>query len=135
MDGNPFDHVTEQLHRADQLPMLLAAAYVGLELADLTTQALTEQNHTDGFSAYVTAQFEAAEARDALSRAPSLTRPNTPPPAGRTTSPDIAASVAALAMVLAQILTAAAERSTDVADKLACLNAALHVGRLHEALR
>jgi hypothetical protein len=135
MDGNPFDNVTEQLQRADQLPLLLAAAYVGLELADLTTQALTEQNQTDGFAAYATAQFEAAEARDALSRAPSLTRPNVTPPAVRTTSPDIAASVAALAMVLAQTLTAVAERSTDMADKLACLDAALHVGRLHEALR
>jgi hypothetical protein len=135
MNDNTFDNVTDQLHRADQLPILLAAAYVGLELAELTTQALTEQNHTESFPAYATAQFEAAEARDALSRAPSLTRPNQPPQAGRATSTDIAASVAALAMLLAQALTAAAERSTDVADKLACLDAALHVGRLHEALR
>lgn len=133
--NDPFTHVTEKIQTADRLPVLLDAALVGLELAGLTTQALTEQEHADALPAYVTAQYEAAEARDALTRAPSLTRPPAPTPAGQATHQDIAGSVAALAQVLTQALIAAAEQTTDTADKIACLDAAIHVGRLHEALR
>jgi hypothetical protein len=132
---DPFVHITQKIQSADRLPVLLSAAFVGLELADLTAQTLTEQTPAGSFPAYVTAQFEAAEARDALSRAPSLTRPSVSPPTARATTQDIAASVATLAKVLTQALIAAAETTTDPADKIACLDAALHVGRLHEALR
>jgi hypothetical protein len=132
---DPFVHITQKIQSADRLPVLLSAAFVGLELADLTAQTLTEQTPAGSFPAYVTAQFEAAEARDALSRAPSLTRTSASPPTTRATTQDIAASVATLAKVLTQALIAAAETTTDPADKIACLDAALHVGRLHEALR
>jgi hypothetical protein len=132
---NPFTQVAWQIRAADQLPALLAAAFVGLELADLTTEALAEQDPDEGFPAYLTARVEAAEARDALSRAPSLTWPAVRAPQGRITVDDIVGSLATLAMLLAQALVTAAERSSDPADRIACLDAALHAGRLHEALR
>ena len=133
--NNPFAQVAHQIEQADQLPVLLAAALVGLELADLTTEALTELCAHDEVPGYLTAQAEVAEARDALVRAPSLDWPETTLTHTPVTTDDVAASIAAMALVLSRALVTAAERSTDPADRIACLQAALHTGRLHEALR
>jgi hypothetical protein len=53
--NNPFTSITEQVQAADRLPTLLSAVYVGLELADLTTHALTEDGPAEHFPAYMTA--------------------------------------------------------------------------------
>lgn len=133
---NPFDDVTQRLGKAGgKLPILLAAAYTGLELATSTTNALTDTCPDNEVPAYLTALNEAAQARDALAQAPSLVPIDRALPEPPTTGQDVADQVAAMAMALAQALVAAAEHSTDQADKIACLQAALHTGRLHEALR
>jgi hypothetical protein len=85
--------------------------------------------------ASLTALTEAAQARDALAQAPSLTPPGHPfIPASRT-SAEVTDSIATMALALTQVLVAAAENSANESDKVACLAAALHTGRLHEALR
>lgn len=131
-----LNEATKRLREPGQaLPVLLTAAYVGLELATSAVRALSDTCAEQELDAVLMALTEAAEARDALGTAPSLIHPEQafrPQPIDEHA---LASSLATLAMTLCQVLVIAAERSTDPADKAACLNAILHAGRLHEALR
>ncbi|WP_165975565.1 hypothetical protein [Actinomadura rubrisoli] len=47
----------------------------------------------------------------------------------------LAESIAALVMIVAEAVLNAASKTTDPADRVACLKAVHHAGRLHAALR
>ncbi|TDD84313.1 hypothetical protein [Actinomadura rubrisoli] len=86
----------------------------------------------DGFIAWGMAEGEATQAHQALRQAPSL---QTSVPADYTATNVTADALFDLARKISQSLVRAAELAGDPDDKLACLQAALHAGRLSEALR
>ncbi|MBT2207729.1 hypothetical protein [Actinomadura sp. NEAU-AAG7] len=86
----------------------------------------------DGFITWGMAEGEAIQAHQALRQAPSL----------RATLPTdydgvnaIADALFELASKISQNLVRAAELAGDPDDKMACLQAALHAGRLRDTLR
>ncbi|WP_067481619.1 hypothetical protein [Actinomadura hibisca] len=112
-------YATDRLNTATSTPELLAAAFDGLELVERAATALTARTPR-----YTTALSEASEAWWALSMAPSLNGPAD----ARTEA------LATFALTLAQSLVAATARITDPGDRVACLQAARHLGRVHSAL-
>ncbi|NDU73843.1 hypothetical protein GWI34_14520 [Actinomadura sp. DSM 109109] len=49
--------------------------------------------------------------------------------------PELAQSIAALVMVVAQAILNVASKTTDPADRVACLRAAHHAGNVHAAMK
>ncbi|TDC73849.1 hypothetical protein [Actinomadura sp. 7K507] len=86
----------------------------------------------DGFIAWGMAEGEATQAHQALRQAPSL---HTIAPTDYTAVNATADALFELARKISQSLVRAAELASDPDDKMACLQAALHAGRLREALR
>lgn len=86
----------------------------------------------DGFIAWGMAEGEAVQAHQALRTAPSL---RATPPTDHTELNATADALFSLASKVSQDLVRAAELAGDPDDKMACLQAALHAGRLRDALR
>ncbi|GAA4238112.1 hypothetical protein GCM10022254_52710 [Actinomadura meridiana] len=124
-----FDYVTQQIRTADSLPSLLAAAFMGLELIERATTVLAQTGPED---AYQSALAEATDAWWALADAPTLAWPE------RSLTNDelqeFAASVGALVLVVAEAILNVASKTTEPADRVACLRAAHHAGNVHAAM-
>lgn len=86
----------------------------------------------DGFIAWGMAEGEAIQAHQALRQAPSL---RATVPANYDAVNATAGALFELSRKISQSLVRAAELASDPDDKMACLQAALHAGRLHDALR
>ncbi|GAA4238106.1 hypothetical protein GCM10022254_52690 [Actinomadura meridiana] len=86
----------------------------------------------DGFIAWGMAEGEAVQAHQALRRAPTLRTAITTGYDAVNATADV---LFALAGNISQSLVRAAELANDPDDKSACLQAALHSGRLRDALR
>ncbi|MVZ99063.1 hypothetical protein F8568_001400 [Actinomadura sp. LD22] len=110
---------------------LLATALNDLAHAERVITAFAAQQ-PDGYIAWGMAEGEATQAHRALRQAPSL---QTAAPADQDTADATADALFELAGKVSQSLVRAAELASHPDDKMACLQAALHAGRLREALR
>ncbi|MFA1551740.1 hypothetical protein [Actinomadura chokoriensis] len=125
-----FDYASQQIKTADSLPALLAAAFMGLELIERTTTVLAQSAQED---AHQTALAEAIDAWWALAEAPSLAWPE-----GSMSDADVqefTEAISALVMVVAEAILNVASKTTEPADRVACLRAAHHVGNVHAAMK
>jgi hypothetical protein len=86
----------------------------------------------DGFIAWGMAEGEAVQAHQALRQAPSS---QATPPTDHTELDATADALFHLATTISKNLVRAAELAADPDDKMACLQAALHAGRLRDTLR
>ncbi|GLZ15626.1 hypothetical protein Acsp04_58610 [Actinomadura sp. NBRC 104425] len=123
-----FQHVTEHIKAADSIPALTITATFGLTLIEHTVPLLANARG----DALRTALAEATDARRALTTAPCLGWPQHPTTEADTEA--LAGSTATLVMVVAQALLTVASKSTDPADRVACLKATHHLGHVHTAL-
>jgi len=130
-----LDHVTRQLQQATARSTLVATAYIGLELVSRAALALAELCPEPDVPAYQAAILEADEASIALATAPSLTWPERDYLADLPDHEEFAAQLITLTLAVHQALLLAANKSHNPADRLACLEAALHAARAHQALR
>jgi hypothetical protein len=110
---------------------LLNSALNDLAHAERVITAYAAQS-PDGFIAWGMAEGEAVQAHQALRQAPSL---RATLPADDTGVNATADALFDLARQTSQSLVRAAELACDPDDKMACLQAALHAGRLRDALR
>jgi len=130
-----LDHVTRQLQQATARSTLIATAYIGLDLVSRASSALAELCPEPDIPAYQSAILEADEASVALAAAPSLTWPERDYLADLPDHEEFAAQLITLTLAVHQALLLAAHKSHSPADRLACLEAALHAARAHQALR
>jgi hypothetical protein len=110
---------------------ILTTALNDLAHAERVITAYAAQQ-PDGFIAWGMAEGEAVQAHQALRQAPSL---HTTPPTDHTEADASADALFHLATTVSQSLVRAAELAADPDDKMACLQAALHAGRLRDTLR
>lgn len=110
---------------------ILTTALNDLAHAERVITAYAAQQ-PDGFIAWGMAEGEAVQAHQALRQAPSL---HTTPPTDHTEADATADALFHLATTVSQSLVRAAELTGDPDDKMACLQAALHAGRLRDTLR
>ncbi|MBA9002861.1 hypothetical protein [Thermomonospora cellulosilytica] len=113
---------------------VLAEIYRRLVQLERTIGALADATE-DAFISWGFPQADAANARDALRMASSLTDTALVPPDTDPIADATADSLADLTRDLHRELITASEKASDAVDKLACLTAALHTGRLLESLR
>lgn len=128
-----FQHVTEHIKAADSIPALTTAAAFGLILIEHAVTLLCGTRGDVLRPDHRTALAEATDAWWALTEAPCLGWPQAP-----TTEADaeaLAGSTATLVMVVAEALLTVASKSTDAADRVACLKATHHIGHVRTALR
>lgn len=125
-----FDYATRQIKTADSLPALLTAAFMGLELIERTTTVLAQAAPE---VTYQTALAEASDAWWALAEVPSLAWPDRSMP--NTEITEFAEATAALVMVVAEAILNVASKTTQPADRVACLRAVHHAGNVAAALR
>lgn len=130
-----LSHVTRQLQQAQARPALIATAYIGLDLISRAACALAEVCPEPDVPAYQAAILEADEAAIALATAPSLTWPERDYLNDLPHHQEFAAQLLTLTLATHQALRLAAHKSPNPADRLACLQAALHAARAHQALR
>jgi len=115
------DHITyatDRIRSACDLPTLMAATFAGVELMERCATALAADHPS-----YTPALTEASDAWWALSAAPSL-KMYSPEPT----------QAATFSLLVTQALVAATSRALNPADRVACLEAARHAGRVHDAL-
>ncbi|MFE9106995.1 hypothetical protein ACFYYL_33845 [Actinomadura geliboluensis] len=110
---------------------ILTSALNDLSHAERVITAYAAQQ-PDGFIAWGMAEGEAVQAHQALRQAPSL---HAALPTDHTEVNASADALFDLARTTSQNLVRAAELATDPDDKMACLQAALHAGRLRDTLR
>jgi hypothetical protein len=110
---------------------LLTTSLNDLARAERVITAFAAQE-PDGFIAWGMAEGEATQAHRALRQAPSL---QAAAPADYDTANATTDALFELASKVSTSLVRAAELAGDPDDKMACLQAALHAGRLREALR
>lgn len=110
--------------------MLLAAAFMGLELIERATTVLAQTGPED---VYQTALAEASDAWWALAEAPSLAWPERSMPDADLH--EFAEAIVALVMVVAEAVLNVASKTTEPADRVACLRAVHHAGNVAAALR
>lgn len=124
------EHGHEDVRR-NWLSEILHTALNDLAHAERVITSLAA-HEPDGFIAWGMAEGEAIQAHRALKQAPCL---KTAPPTTRSETDATADALFELARRVTQHLVRAAELATDPDDKMACLQAALHAGRLRDALR
>lgn len=127
-----FDHITRQIKAADTIPGLIASAFIGLDLIERATTVIAQDAPEEVHGAYQTALAEATDAWWALTDAPSLAWPNSF--RNDTDVRQLSQSISALVLVVAEAILTAASKTTDPADRVACLRAAHHAGHVHAAL-
>ncbi|WUH97671.1 hypothetical protein OHR68_29690 [Spirillospora sp. NBC_00431] len=125
-----FDHMTRQIRTADSLPALLTAAFMGMELIERATTVLAQTAPRD---THQTALTEATDAWWALAEAPTLAWPDGSLPDRELQ--EFTDSIAAMVMTVAEAILNVASKTTEPADRVACLRAAHHAGNVHAALR
>ncbi|QKG20095.1 hypothetical protein [Actinomadura verrucosospora] len=129
-----MQYLTHQIKAADSIPALLTTAFIGLGLIERATTVLpdldTDQTHAD----YETAISAAIDAWWALSQAPTLAWP-TSTPTTADQAQELADAIAGFVLVVTEAILNAASKSPDPGDRMACLQAAHHAGRLHSALK
>jgi hypothetical protein len=103
---------------------------MGLELVERATTVLAQSAPED---AYQTALAEASDAWWALAEAPSLAWPEHSMP--DTEIQEFAGAIAALVMVVAEAVLNVASKTTEPADRVACLRAVHHAGNVAAAMR
>ncbi|GAA0284461.1 hypothetical protein GCM10009527_095680 [Actinomadura nitritigenes] len=81
-----------------------------------------------------TATIAAIEAWWALSQAPTLAWPGAAPMSADETR-ELAEAIADVVLVVTEAILNVASKSADPGDRVACLQAAHHAGRLHAALK
>ncbi|URM97362.1 hypothetical protein LUW76_25085 [Actinomadura madurae] len=101
-----------------------------MELIERAATVLAQSAPED---AYQTALAEATDAWWALAEAPTLAWPERSMP--DTDVQELATSIAALVMVVAEAILNVASKTTEPADRVACLRAANHAGNVHAAMR
>ncbi|OLT31878.1 hypothetical protein BJF79_08775 [Actinomadura sp. CNU-125] len=130
-----FEHIAQQICSADGVPALLATALTGLEVIERATAHLADLAPAHSYPGYQTARAEAITAWSVLSTAPTL---NSSPARPSSTGPDVeelAASIAAFVLVVAEAIVNVAAKTPEPGDRVACLRAARHAGHIHTALR
>ncbi|MEU5885190.1 hypothetical protein [Spirillospora sp. NPDC047279] len=130
-----IDYVAKQIQSADRIPALMTAAFIGLELIERAATLLTELAPADAYPAYSEALAEATDAWWALSEAPSVAWPRGPHRSEPAEYREFTDKLTKLVLVVAEALLNAASKTTDPADRVACMKAAQHIGRVHTALR
>ncbi|TDE26529.1 hypothetical protein [Actinomadura sp. 6K520] len=103
---------------------------MGLELIGDATTVLAQTAPED---AYQTALTEATDAWWALTEAPTLAWPQASMP--DTETEELATAIAALVLEVTEAILNVASKTTDPADRVACLKAVHHAGHVHAALR
>jgi hypothetical protein len=131
---DPFAQMTSQLQQITGRTALMSAAYIGLALMERAGTALVELGPEENLPAYETAVQEAVNAARALSSAPSLASQGLSSPTVDAADAAFHAQLLTLALAVHQTLVAAATHVLNEADRVACLEAALHTGRVHQAL-
>ncbi|MFG2006168.1 hypothetical protein ACGFNU_44165 [Spirillospora sp. NPDC048911] len=126
-------YVTRQIQSANRIPALITAAFVGLELTERAATVLLENAPEEAVDAYRSALTEATHAWWALSHAPSLAWPDDPD-ADYVAPHELAVALRDLVHVVTDALHGVAAQSIAQADRTACLIAASHAVRIHEAL-
>jgi hypothetical protein len=132
--------VRARLDRADDLPSILDAAYEAFEGMLLVIRSGEDPAQAE-FAAFVMSAASAANGRDAVAAAPSLS----PAPVGHTTivagtvpvgvtAQETAGALAELSNLLASRLSDAAAWAADAADTAACMCAAGHASRIWSLL-
>jgi hypothetical protein len=125
-----------RVEQANGLPAVIDAAYDAFEqmLAAITIQ---QDRGGGAFAAFVMSGTAAANGRDALAAAPSL-----PPvssgdlasvasqPAPDLSAEEAAAVLANLSQLLSRRLTDASDHTADIADQVACVQAAGHAANV-----
>jgi hypothetical protein len=131
--------VTDRLARADDLPVLLDAAYEAFEVL-LSVLERHEDPGNARFAAFVSAATCAANGRDAVLFTPSLPPRQLPRPPGEADAAHapgqgngLNAAIAASALLVAR-LSRAAEQAADPADRLGCRTAAGYARQIHVLL-
>lgn len=121
--------VTSQIQSADTLSALLTAAFYGLETVERATALLAEiapehlrTDCDDALAAAISAWW-------ALSGAPTWSDP------GESPLTELAAQVSSLVLLVSETLLKAANKAATPADRIACLSAVHHAGRVHAALK
>lgn len=126
-------YVTRQIQSANRIPALITAAFIGLELTERAATVLLENAPEETVDAYRSALTEATYAWWALSHAPSLAWPDDPD-AEYVAPHELAGALRDLVHVVTAALHGAAAQAVGQADRAACLTAAAHAVRVHEAL-
>ncbi|GAA1834081.1 hypothetical protein [Actinomadura chokoriensis] len=103
---------------------------MGLELIERASTVLAQAAPEDD---YQVALAEATDAWWALAEAPTLAWPERSMP--DTDVQQLAEAVAALVMVVAEAILTVASKTTEPADRVACLRAAHHAGNVHAAMK
>jgi hypothetical protein len=129
-----LQYLTRQIKTADSIPALLTSAFVGLDLIERATAVLPDIDDDQTRRGFETAAIAATDAWWALSEAPTLAWPGSTPMA-TTEIQELTAAIASFVLVVTEAILNAASKSTDPGDRVACLRAAHHAGRLHAALK
>ncbi|MFD0690948.1 hypothetical protein [Actinomadura fibrosa] len=129
-----LDYAIKQIKAADNVPNLLVSAFTGLELIERATTVLAGEASETAYPAYRAALDEASESWWALSEAPTLAWLGSSE-AFTADLQDFADSIARLVMVSAEAIMTVASKTTDPADRAACLRAAHHAGHIYAALK
>jgi hypothetical protein len=127
--------VTNRLIRADDLPVLLDAAYEAFEVLLLVLEGHEDPGNAR-FAAFVSAATCAANGRDAVLFTPSLPPRQLPRPPGEGDPDhgnDLDAAIAASTLLMTQ-LSQAAEQAANPADRLGCRTAAGYARQIHTLL-
>ncbi|MQY03116.1 hypothetical protein [Actinomadura macrotermitis] len=130
-----LDHIaysTGRLDGAASLPALLTAVFDGLELVERAATALAGPDADGARPGCAGALAEAGRARRALSGAPAL-RSAVHAGSGAERQ-ELAEALGRFSMTLTEALVTATAWTTEPADRVACLRAALHLGRVAGAL-
>ncbi|WP_433234819.1 hypothetical protein [Actinomadura nitritigenes] len=132
--NHQFEYLARQIKAADSIPGLLTAAFIGLDLIERAITVLPDIHPDQAAPSNETALIEVTDAWWALSEAPTLAWP-----ASTTMTAEdarqVAEAIAGFVLVVAEAMLNVASKSSDPGDRVACLRAAHHVGRLHAALK
>jgi hypothetical protein len=132
--NHQFQYLTRQIKAADSIPALLTAAFIGLDLVERAITVLPDIDTDQAGPGNETALIETTDAWWALSEAPTLAWPTR---AAMNTDDvrQLAEAIAGFVLVVTEAMLNVASKSSDPGDRVACLRAAHHVGRLHSALK
>jgi hypothetical protein len=132
--NHQFQYLTRQIKAADSVPALLTCAFIGLDLVERAITVLPDIDTDQAGPGNQTALIETTDAWWALSEAPTLAWPTS---AAMNTDDvrQLAEAIAGFLLVVTEAMLNVASKSSDPGDRVACLRAAHHVGRLHAALK
>ncbi|MWA02325.1 hypothetical protein F8568_022540 [Actinomadura sp. LD22] len=129
-----FQYLTRQIKAADSIPALLTAAFLGVDLIERTTTLLPDIGNDQARLDSETATIAAIDAWWVLSQAPTLAWPSAAPMTTGETQ-ELVEAIAGFVLVVTEAILNVASKSADPGDRVACLQAAHHAGRLHAALK